>query len=542
MKDYLLPDSYTLYENSVSLKTDNASVQYVFDECEKLCKENIKEFNDYDVLIEGAKYTGVWLETQPMGGEMYAKRNLKVALNNILIFMRYQRRDGKMPGMISSGNPWSGITAHYDWMQGCFFPFPALKMYYHIGEDKNYLKLLYEALKDFDSYLWAYRDSTGDGCLESWCIWDVAEDNSTLHMLHGLQMPDHGPWGKCTPPENYKNMPHKSPQYMGYSYACRSALAKISEILGNGEKEEWENKASEVQKKAEERLWDKDRNAFFVRDKNDDFVYALTQENIKCMYSGLLTQKMADTFIKEHLLNKEEFWTPYPLPAIAANDPYFHVNDKYSNCADKLKALGTAAHDIDDNSWSGPLAGLTWQRSIEALLNYNHHAEIVLIGKKLIELLYKTKKFIQNYNPFTGEPAKGENGYGPTMLSALEYISLLCGINVVYNSVYWSTAEMGNSEYVQNIRNRVYKITSDSEKSAIYVDGELKAEFTQGVRIKTDMNGKIEAIYGIDEKPVQFEMKYDNEIYSAVINPNEEFALENGKLILKNKVPFDYKG
>ena len=53
-----------------------------------LCKQNLKTFNDYQVLIEGAKYTGVWLETQPIGGEMYAKRNMKTALSNILIFIR----------------------------------------------------------------------------------------------------------------------------------------------------------------------------------------------------------------------------------------------------------------------------------------------------------------------------------------------------------------------------------------------------------------------------------------------------------------------
>ena len=37
---------------------------------------------DKHVLREGADYDGVCLETQPMGGEMYAKRDMEVALNN----------------------------------------------------------------------------------------------------------------------------------------------------------------------------------------------------------------------------------------------------------------------------------------------------------------------------------------------------------------------------------------------------------------------------------------------------------------------------
>ena len=114
------------------------------------------------------------------------------------------------------------------------------------GVDKTIVDVISRCVKpyeDFDAYLWAYRDSTGNGCLENWCIWDVGEDNSTVYMLNGLKMPEHGPWGKSTPPEDYMNMPYKSPQYMGYSYACRNVLARISEILDNGLAEKWEEKA-----------------------------------------------------------------------------------------------------------------------------------------------------------------------------------------------------------------------------------------------------------------------------------------------------------
>ena len=102
MRDLFLVKSYNLHNNSVEFKTDDKELQLVFDECERLCKLNRKEFGDYNVLIEGAKYNGAWLETQPMGGEMYAKRDLEAALSNILIFIRYQRRDGRYPGMICS--------------------------------------------------------------------------------------------------------------------------------------------------------------------------------------------------------------------------------------------------------------------------------------------------------------------------------------------------------------------------------------------------------------------------------------------------------
>ncbi len=542
MRDVFDTRTYNLTESGVKFKTGDKDLKFVFDKCEELCSGNVKTFNDYEVLIEGSKYTGVWLETQPIGGEMYAKRNMKTAINNMLIFMRHQRKDGKLPGMISDGGEWKRICIHYDWMQGCFLPYPALKMYYHVGKDKEYLEMLYSVLSDYDNFLWRYRDSTGNGVLENWSIWDVGEDNCTLHMLHGLQQPENGAWGKSTPPEDFANMPHKSPQYMAYSYACRTVLAKISEILKNGKAEEWSEKAAQVKERAIEHLWDKDKNAFFVRDKDGEFIYALTQENIKCMYNGLFTQEMADAFIKEHLLNEEEFWTPYPLPAIAANSPYFHVNQEYSNCADKLAALGTASHDIDDNSWSGPLHGLVWQRSISALLNYGHHAETVLIGEKLLELLKKEKSFKQNYNPFTGKVAKGEEGYGPTMLAALEYISILYGVNIAYDKALWSACVAEEYEYTQEMYGKEFTVKCDGKTATAYISGEEMFSFDVGVRVETDLEGNIEAVYFAGREPKEIVIKTASKEYSVYAKPNEKYVIQNGSLQLDAEVPFDYKG
>lgn len=53
----------------------------------------------------------VWLETQPMGGAMYATRNVPLALNNQLAFMRTQRADGRLPGMVSSAHNTTATSA-----------------------------------------------------------------------------------------------------------------------------------------------------------------------------------------------------------------------------------------------------------------------------------------------------------------------------------------------------------------------------------------------------------------------------------------------
>ncbi len=517
-------DSYKLDKTGVDFTSADAALKAVFDDCEALSLKNRKAFGDYEVLIEGAKYNGVWLETQPMGGEMYAKRDLRVALANILIFLRNQRRDGKLPGMISNRDPWVSVAVHYDWMQGCFLPYAALKLYYLIGKDREYLEMVYRTLSDFDAYLWSCRDSTGDGCLESWCIWDTGEDNCTVQMLHGLRQPDHGAWGKDTPPTDRAPFPYKSPQYMGYSYAMRTTLAKISEILGNGEEKTWLARAEEVRERAKARLWDEERHAFFVRDASGEFVHALTQENIKCMYCGLMTPEMANQFVNEHLFNPDEFWTPYPFPSIAANDPYFHVNETCSNCNEALEKLGPVAHDISDNSWSGPLNGLTWQRSVDALLNYGYHAETVRVGKRILELLKTHRRYVQNYHPFTGVPSKGENGYGPTMLAALEYISFLCGVNLQYDRVYWSAAEgMGEFSYTQKMGEKTYTLKSDGKNMYAYIDGKAVFCASVGSRIVTDTDGKLLSAYGIADEETEFSCTFGEKKIACDLKPNEEY-------------------
>jgi len=75
--------------------------------------------------------------------------------------------------------PELNLLADYEMLQGFCFPEPAWRMYHWIGRDRNYLNRLYSTLKDYDAYLWRTRDSSSDGILESWCLWDTGEDAST---------------------------------------------------------------------------------------------------------------------------------------------------------------------------------------------------------------------------------------------------------------------------------------------------------------------------------------------------------------------------
>jgi len=202
------PPFATDIETGVAFGTTNEGLQRLFDTAVAKANGNLVQFTpSMKVLVEGGGYANAWIETQPMGGEMFAKRNVQVALNNQIVFMLGQRQDGRLPGMVIAGDT---VIAN--------------------GWDEN----------PREGYVWIPKH-------------DLA---ASFEMFQGY---------------------------------C----------------------------------------------------------NLRCMWYGVFTQEMADAFIKHHLLNPEEFWTPVPLVSIAAGEPLFRSNDR--------------------NDWSGQPQGLTYQRAIGIL-------------------------------------------------------------------------------------------------------------------------------------------------------------------------------
>ncbi len=465
-------------KTSVEFRTTDPLLQKIYDQAEIVCRGNIKDFDGRTVLVEGAGYLSMWPETQPMAGEMYAKRDLAIAVTNQTIFLDYQRPDGRLPGMLHVNTTADvenqpedivvepiGVTASYGWLQGCCYPRHALHMYYLAELDKAYLERLYDAFSRYDDYLWRVRDSDGDGCLELWCEWDAGEDNAA--RLRGLP---HG-WGADYPPEGRAPAPIESMDLMGYSHITRRVLAEISRLLGNGEEETWRRKAEEVAQKVHDYLWIDEKNACYDRDCNNEFMDILLHNNLRLMYYEVFSQDMADRFVKYHLKNPDEFWTPMPLPSVAANDPVYE---------------GTSG-----NSWAGHPQGLTYQRAIIALENYGYVAELTYLGRKLTQAIGTDCAFSQQYDTFTMEPnGPKEWTYGPTTLAFLEYTSRMYGVHMTPDEIYWDAVESAHDWcYTQVWGEDRYTVEKTGDVAKAFINDRLLFTFTPGFRIVTDKKG-----------------------------------------------------
>lgn len=469
-----------LPETRVDFRTENTAVQRVFDAAEEKCRHNLKDFGGKTVLVEGGGYEKIWLETQPMGGEMYALRNPEAALNNCLMFMEHQRADGRLPGSIQCTD--GRIEPQFNKYQGFCFPFHALNLYWLFGRDKTYLNQLKDTLIRFDACLWRTRHLTGEGILSSFCVYDTGED---LALRYG-NAPCY--WEEDTPPEGYQVVPMASMDVTSWSYTCRHTIAEICRIQKDPAAGEWEMKASEVSDTLRRYLWNRKRGALYDRDKKGKPIDILCHNTLRCMYWGSVSQNMADRFVKEHLLNPAEFWTRFPLPSVAANDPAFR--------------------NAPENNWSGQPEGLTYQRAITALENYGYHPVVTALGNKLIHAVHENGcRFTQQYDPFTGkaslvsaathqpvpdgsdEPI--QNAYGPTMLACLEYIAHHYGIHPHMGTVWFSLGSGNPYEYEAECYDHRYQILSNGQSAEIHVDGQTIGTWKCGIRIIAQAAGQV---------------------------------------------------
>ena len=553
----------------VSFQTSDADLQRLFDAAEAKAAANIVQFTPtMKALVEGGGYRNVWIETQPMGGEMYAKRNLEVALNNQLLFLLGQRADGRLPGMVVSGDtalkygwdkkppegfvwlPEYGVAADFEMFQGYCFPDPAWRMYFWANKDRHYLHKLYRALEAHDAYLWRTRDSNGDGLLETWCTWDTGEDHSSRLLTRnapsrwpfdfppvGERLPDpqvpanfRRYWiehnhDKLPPPTREQVMvPFASMDVMAYSFEGRATLAKIARELSNGREEFWRQRAEQVRQRLIQGLWDPSRHACFDRDRTGKRLDELIHNNLRCMWYGIFTQEMADAFIRHHLLNPAEFWTPVPLPSIAVNQSLYR--------------------NTEGNSWSGQPQGLTYQRAIRALENYGHHAEVSLLGQKLFPVLIRNDdKFSQQLDPQTGKPSgPKDDGYGPMILAALEYFSRMHGIclDVAEDQVWWSALGGADFTYTQRWGDRRWTLTAKKDRFTASVNGRDIFSCTRSVRVVTDLAGNVREIVGIAREPQIVVLQMAAVHLSLTVQPNQVWRLDATKSVLAHAAPFDY--
>lgn len=561
---------YSVPHTGVSFTCSDATSELaaMFTKGETAAKSNVKPFrqqadgNPVDVMVEGEEYGSAWIETQPMAGAMYAQRDVRVALNNQLIFMRSARSDGIMAHRVDANPAGQSVKPVYfnggPGIQGLYLAYPAVDVAFFLNltsdgstvtnPTESYLRELEVALINYDRWMWTHRN------------------DSTCCSLHGAPGPEPtGAWklnASCCPPtpspgsgeflwstgdtdtgedgtDKYSSnkVPIQSMDMLGYSISTRRSLARIASLLGDAAAEaEWTAKAAVVTRTLATTLWRSEEKACFDKDVNGAWVTTLVHNNLRMMWHQAFSQTMADDFVAAHLMNSSEFFTKMPLPSIAVSDKRFK--------------------DKKGNNWSGPIEGLTVQRTIRALENYGHHAESVLVGLALTAALLPRDgalaasgkasaqpvggNFPQQIEPFTGVPEPGD-GYGPMIMSFLEYTALRMGIipRPARSALLWSAlltpgvpgggGSGATHTYTQRLGADNYTLVIDPSGAFVgSKNGERLFSAWGGLRVLTDLSGAVTEVWGIANttRAVGVSLPSGGPTFNLTLKPNEEWSVD----------------
>jgi hypothetical protein len=236
-------------------------------------------------------------------------------------FFRAQRADGSFPGAIVTG-PGASVAPdfiyHADWGG-------AVRAIHAVHPDGDFLHRAYPALLRYAAYYRREHDREGTH------LYDVRNQAETgQEYMARYQFVDEraDQWGPLAPRL-------KGVDATLYAYQLFRCLEWLAPEVGAALPAEFAGEADAIAAAVRERMWDPEIGFFFD-------VHPLT--GARCpskaavgFYPFLSDIPQAEHLRAfDHLFNPEEFWTPFPLPATAVDDPGFSAEGEWkqrrSNC------------------------------------------------------------------------------------------------------------------------------------------------------------------------------------------------------------------
>ena len=163
-------------------------------------------------------------------------------------------------------------------------------------------------------------------------------------------------------------------------------LAKIAEELGHKADAKELRERGEKYKKNIARMWDDKKGMYYNRHTDTGTLNPrISPTNFYPMIGSVPTQKQAERMMAEHLMNPEEFWGEWVIPATPRNDPAFKDNQYWRG-----------------RIWA-PLNFLVYM----GMRNYDLPKERKALAEKSKNLLLKSwnanRYVFENYNSVTGQ-------------------------------------------------------------------------------------------------------------------------------------------
>lgn len=264
----------------------------------------------------------------------------------------------------------------------CVTGIAAMDLYQRTG-NLDMVKKLYPHLVIYERWLMQEKNSKLDPDLLAFYYWtDVGWDDSKRWGKSGMGGEEVG-W----------DLPVIPVDGNVFLAILRDTLSAFAGLLGESErKAEYAAKAARTRRAIDRLMWNEEEGFYFDLLPNGKMLDVWTPAGLTPMLAGMPS---VETYhrLREHLLDSKKFWTKYPLPTLAIDDP---------DCS------------YEDNWWrGGTWPVINWQIA-EGLFKYDPELGLRLI-QSTVEMMTRDgyPTCTEYYNPVKGD-AKGaiDQGWG----------------------------------------------------------------------------------------------------------------------------------
>lgn len=489
------------------LRTADSRWQAAYDLALAVLGANVRMLPRYTrpVLTEGANYAGIWMECGPHEALVYRKFRPDVARNSHLAFFELQKADGQFPA-----NNKVSETGFGQIQMVVPIAATAWELARSTGDDEL-LQRAYQACSAWDAWLMKYRNTRGTGLVEGFCTYDTGHDNSPRWSGMPVQCPNKDA-RQCPP---IPTLPRLCPDLSATAYGGRVALAAMAKAMGkSAAADQWLESAEKIRRLILSRLYAEQEGAFYDLDAQNRFVKIRCDILSRVCGEHIPDQSLFDDLWKRQIHSPNAFWTPYPLPSVAVDDPQF-------------------VRPIPANSWGGASQALTALRAGRWFDHYRRPADFAVMMNRWCEALQADMTFRQELDPISGKfITAGEPNYSPAALVMIDYIWRLAGVREDVDSIEWNV----RADYPA-ARSALFRLRTDSARTAemqydktgaeLRFAGKVIARIESGTaRLITDSTGVPKALVGISDRPQEVLIRLKGETARHVtVRGNEQVAL-----------------